>query len=295
MLTISIVTPSFNQGSFIEETIRSVLTQNIAMLDYHIIDGGSNDATVSILQKYTQQLHWVSEKDDGQADAVNKGIQKSTGEIIGWLNSDDIYFPDTVNKVLQYFAAHPEVDLIYGNAWQIDRDSNVIEKYPTEPWSLSRLKVQCFISQPAVFFRRRVIEKYGLLDKRLQFCMDYEYWLRLALKGATIAHLPEYLAGTRIYAETKSSRFFLQAHVEAINMLKNTLGYIPPEWLVNYTSAKVKVETGRQLPNPKFMLDLWIGLWKTVGVYHHGLARFGVWCKTQIAIVKKLYLKLVMV
>lgn len=294
-LAVSIITPSYNQGRFIETTIQSVLNQGIADIEYIVVDGGSTDETLSILQRYTNQLRWVSEKDQGQADAVNKGLRATSGNIIGWLNSDDIYYPNAVQTVCDYFQAHPDVDVIYGNSYEIDHDGKILNLYPIRSWDIDVLKVQCFISQPATFFRRRVIEKVGVLDPQLCFCLDYEYWLRLALKQARFAYLPEVLAGSRIYPETKSSRFYLQAHYETINMLQKKLGYIPSDWIVNYSSAKVKTEDHINFPNVRFIVNVWLNLWKTAGFHNTGLRRVGVWFKAQMTMLRKFVVKTLMV
>ena len=175
-MKVSIITPSYNQGLFIERTILSVLEQNYPLLEYQIFDGRSKDNTIEILRKYEQSLHWLSEKDEGQSDAINKGILATSGDIIGWLNSDDIYYPNTINTVVNFFREHPEVDVVYGKAHHIDIENKIIESYPTEPWNYERLKETCFLCQPAVFLRRNIVEKYGLVGPDLHYCMDYEYW-----------------------------------------------------------------------------------------------------------------------
>ena len=190
-MKVSVVTPSFNQGQFIERTLQSVRSQTGAQISHLVVDGGSTDNTIDIIRNFGDEVKWVSEQDKGQADAVNKGILGTDGEIIGWLNSDDIYYPGAISKVVTFFDAHPEIDVIYGMADHIDRDDKAFEAYPSEPWNFERLKDACFICQPATFFRRRVVEQHGLLDDNLHYCMDYEFWLRLGKAGVRFGYLEE--------------------------------------------------------------------------------------------------------
>lgn len=178
---MSVITPSYNQGRFVERTIRSVLEQSVAVDEYVVFDGGSTDETVAVLKSFGDRVTWTSRRDRGQSDAVNQGIRATKGDVIGWLNSDDVYDKETCKTVLAYFKAHPEIDVVYGNANLIDESDAVLEPYRTEAWSLERLKSHCIISQPAAFIRRSAMTRYGMLDDRLQYCMDYEYWLRLSL------------------------------------------------------------------------------------------------------------------
>lgn len=231
---LSIITPSYNQGQFIERTIQSVLGQDFKNLEYIVMDGGSTDNTVSILKKYQDALTWTSEKDHGQTHAVNKGLSKSHGEIIGWLNSDDIYYPDAFRSVVEYFDAHPEVDLAYGHANHIDPNDAILEPYYTEAWDFEKFKSVCFLCQPAVFFRRGVVHRFGQLDESLNYCMDYEYWTRLALGGARFSFIPKLLAGSRLYPENKTLGSAIAVHAEINSMLKKHLGGAPDRWLSNY-------------------------------------------------------------
>jgi glycosyltransferase involved in cell wall biosynthesis len=233
---LSVVTPSFNQARFIERTLRSVLDQPVDFLEYVVCDGGSTDGTVDILPRYQDRLHWVSERDGGQADAVNKGISLTSGEIIGWLNSDDVYYPGALEYVQAFFDEHPEVDIVYGDAEHIDEHDDVIEPYYTEDWDYERFKDVCFVCQPTVFFRRRIVGKYGLLDASLRYCMDYEYWLRI---GATtpFVRLPRTVAGSRVYRTNKTIGSRVAVHAEINNMLRRTIGGVPTRWLHNYAFA----------------------------------------------------------
>lgn len=236
-LTISAITPSYNQGEFIERTILSVLNQRIPPCEYLVFDGGSTDKTVEILKKYEKHLSWISEKDKGQTDAVNKGLRVAKGDIIAWINSDDIYYPRAFETVIHFFENNPKIDIVYGKANHIDKQDKFIETYPTEPWEIKRLESTCFLSQPAVFFRRKVAEQYGILDDALSYCMDYEYWLRLAIRGAHFAYIPLVLAGSRFYLETKTLGQRPAVHAEINTMLHKLLGYTPDRWLSNYACA----------------------------------------------------------
>jgi glycosyltransferase involved in cell wall biosynthesis len=241
---VTVITPSYNQGRYIERTIASVLSQEFpGALEYLVMDGGSNDGTVETLGRYTSRLRWISEKDNGQADAVNKGMALATGEIIGWLNSDDVYYPGAIAAACEVFDSNPAADVVYGDAYHIDEQDQVIEPYPTAAWDFNRLLLSCYLCQPAVFFRKSVVDRYGPLDGRLQFCLDYEYWIRLASAGVTFVWTRKVLAGSRLHADTKTLGSRIPFHTEINDMLRRYVRRVPDDWLFSYAHA-VADETG---------------------------------------------------
>lgn len=257
-MKVSVITPSFNQGQFIERALQSVAMQSGAEIEHVVVDGGSTDNTVDVLKRFGHGVRWVSEKDNGQTDAVNKGIRSTNGEIIGWLNSDDIYFSEAISRAVTFFKGHPEVDVIYGMAEHIDENDQSFEDYPSEPWNFERLKDTCFICQPAAFFRRRVVEKHGLLDDNLNFCMDYEFWLRLGKAGVQFEYIEVKLAGSRLYPQNKTLGSRVKVHAEINDVLKKLFGKVPDRWLWNYTHAVVEEKVDRSRRPRRFALQMLI-------------------------------------
>ncbi len=233
---VSIITPSFNQGRFIERTIRSVLSQEVDGLEYIVVDGGSTDSTLSVLKRYDRRLQWISEPDEGHADAVNKGVSRASAPVIGWLNSDDVYYPGALRAVLGYFDSHPDARVVYGEADHIDEHDRFIEAYPTEAWSFQRLLEVCFISQPSAFMRREVLDLHGPLDKRLK-SNDYEYWVRLGKSGETFHHLPRRLAATRLHDACATLADVVRCHRDINDFMSRHLGETPDQWIYNYANA----------------------------------------------------------
>lgn len=240
-MKVSIITPSFNQVNFLEKTIRSVLTQKGSFdLEYIIMDGGSTDGSIALIQKYAEaiekkafpiackstQLIWKSETDQGQSDAINKGLKLATGDIIGWLNSDDIYLSNALETVIRFFANQPETMWAFGKCHIIDQNDQFIRKWITayknlrlKNYTYNKLLEENFISQPAVFWRKNAMQKAGLLDEKHQLVMDYEYWLRLGslFKGGFIN---AYLASFRWYPHSKSGSNFYQQFQQDLAVAK---------------------------------------------------------------------------
>ena len=208
---ISIITPSLNQGDFIEQTILSVLSQDYPDLEYLVMDGGSSDNTLSILKKYTGKVTWISEADKGQTHAINKGLRRATGSIVGYLNADDLLLPGTLKKVVEAFINHPQTWWITGKCRIVDEENNEIRRPITvyknillSLHSFSLLLMANYISQPATFWRREALESTGYLDEDLHYVMDYEYWLRLYSRYPPV-FIPEYLAVFKIHRNSKTT------------------------------------------------------------------------------------------
>lgn len=233
---VSVVTPSFNQGRFIRETIESVLAQRYPHIEYLVMDGGSTDDTVKILQEYDDRLTWVSERDGGQAEAINNGWRRARGTIVAYLNSDDTYLPDAVERSVACLLEHPGAGVAYGEGYHVDEAGKVLERYPTEPFGAARLEETCFICQPTVFLRRAVVEQVGYLDESLRYCMDYDLWIRIA-RRASFAYTPHYLATTRLHADTKTLGQRGPAHAEILRMVHRHYGRVPPSWIYAYAHA----------------------------------------------------------
>lgn len=205
-LKFSIVTPSFNQANFIERTILSVIEQEDVEVEYIVIDGGSIDGSVDVIKKHESKMAvWISEEDNGQTDALNKGFHRATGDIYAWINSDDTYEPGALKAAANYFEQHPEIGMIYGDAYFIDEDDQRIGEFPAAQTDHQRLREgYVHIPQQAAFFRASVWEQVGPLDPDFYFAMDYDLWVRIA-KIAKIVYLPgNYWANFRLHRNAKT-------------------------------------------------------------------------------------------
>jgi glycosyltransferase involved in cell wall biosynthesis len=203
---VSVVTPSLNQGEFIQETIESVLGQDYPRIEYIVMDGGSTDQTLKILGSYGERLCWVSEHDRGQSQAVNKGWRLAHGEIVTWLNADDLFVPGAVNHaVLALQSSGDDLAGVYGECDYIDEKGRNLGKYPSKPFDYSQLVqlTEDFIPQPGTFLRSKWIQKMGMLDEDLHYVMDYDLWLRLGMR-ARFEYLPIGMALARLHGGAKT-------------------------------------------------------------------------------------------
>ncbi|MDW8325823.1 MAG: glycosyltransferase family 2 protein [Anaerolineales bacterium] len=218
---LSIITPSFNQAQFLEATLRSVLDQGYPNLEYIVIDGGSTDGSVEIIRRYADRLaYWVSEKDNGQSDAINKGLACASGEIVAWLNSDDTYLPGAFEAQVGYLCAHPEVDVVYGDCVYTDAGGAALYTALGRPFSLVDLLKFTIPRQPTVFLRRAAIERGGGLDHTFQYAMDAEYWLRLHVTGVRFAYNPKTIATYRLHGSSKTVAGVRQMHLECERLIE---------------------------------------------------------------------------
>lgn len=205
-LKLSIITPSFNQANFIEATIRSVLDQDYDPIEYIIVDGGSLDGSVDVIKKYENRLAcWISEEDNGQTDALNKGFHRATGDIYAWINSDDTYEPGTFRAVANFFEKNPDVGMVYADAHFIDDAGKRIGTFPAAQTDHKRLREgYVHIPQQAAFFRANVWEEVGPLDPDFYFAMDYDLWIRIS-RITKIIYLPgNFWANFRLHTNAKT-------------------------------------------------------------------------------------------
>ncbi len=202
---VSIITPSFNQVDYLERTILSVLGQDYANVEYIIVDGGSTDGSLEVIRRYESRItSWISEPDLGQTDAINKGFNLASGEIIAWLNSDDTYLPGAIQEAVNFFDLHPEVGMMYGAAYYIDEDDRILAAYPSAPTDYKGLRRgRTTISQQSMFFRRVIWSMVGPLDPTFYYAMDYDLWVRIA-SVTPISFHPVPLANFRLQSASKS-------------------------------------------------------------------------------------------
>jgi glycosyltransferase involved in cell wall biosynthesis len=240
---ISIVTPSFNQAPYLARTLDSVLSQTGDFtLEYRVIDGGSSDGSVDILRRYDGRLHWISEPDKGQVDAINKGLRAVSGDIVGWVNSDDVLLPGALAAVARAFREQPQAEWLHGRCEIIDpadrpvrRWVSLYKHFRAQRYSFESLVTENYISQMTAFWRRRLHDEIGYLDPTLHFAFDYDLWLRLARRSAPL-YLEQKLACFRWYPTSKSGAHFGRQFREDLDVAIKYAGRRP--WLLGQKRAK---------------------------------------------------------
>lgn len=206
--SIGIITPSFNQAQYLESTIQSVLQDEYPRLQYVIVDGGSTDGSVDLIRKYHKHLHyWISEPDGGQSEAINKGFRLTTADVVGWLNSDDLYLPGALNTVGNVFASKPDVQVVLGRTIFTESDLKIVRTcYHPKVYNYMSQRGIFYFNQQSMFWRRELFEKIGYLDETLQMCMDIDVWIRFLKLRAQIEVVPQFLSVWRLHDDCKSCK-----------------------------------------------------------------------------------------
>ena len=231
---ISIVVPSFQQGPFVEKCLESIVSQNFWPIEIIVFDSESDDETRSVLKSFESVVEVSVERDLGQAHAINKGLKRCKGDIIGFLNSDDVLLPGSLETVINHWGRHPSTDLLYGMARYIDFDGNVTQDYRTQDWDWEKFQGECFICQPAAFWSRSIMNRIGCLDQTLHCSLDYDYWLRIVQAGGVVEQIDEYLACSRDYPETKTRSLRGRVFIENVQISLKRLGYVHSFWISQY-------------------------------------------------------------
>jgi glycosyltransferase involved in cell wall biosynthesis len=264
---VSIVTPSYNMASFLEETIQSVLNQDYPHIEYIVIDGGSNDGTLEILRKYEGRLRYLSKPDRGQTDAINKGFHLSRGSVFAFLCADDIYLPGAVSTAVRHLLANPGHAGIYGEGYLIDENGTNLGRYPTREFDPELLKSECFICQPAAFLWRQPFLEAGLMNVDLRCGLDYDLWIRLARRH-TLLKVDDYLAASRMHHGAKTLHERAAVFKASIDLLQAHYGYAPYAHIYGYCCALLDRRDGFFEPVPpslaKYGLALAYGSWRNV-------------------------------
>ena len=261
---VTLVTPSYNMAASIAATLESVLRQDYPKIEYIVIDGASTDGTIELLEQYRSRLRYSSGPDNCPADAVHKGLSQANGEILAWLNADDTYEPGAVRRAVEYFAEHPEMDIVYGDGWWIDERGERIRSYPSLPFDPRVLERDCFICQPAAFFRASAYRRCPI-DPTLKASFDYDLWIRMATAGLRFGYLPEHLANSRMHRGSQTLYARDLIFRSSMALLHRHYGYIPFSWVFGY--AAFRIDGRDQFFEPlrpsvaKYLVSLPLGLW----------------------------------
>jgi len=250
---VSIVTPSYNQAPFLEQTIRSVLEQDYPRIEYMIVDGGSTDGSVEIIKKYAERFAWwVSDRDSGQAEAINKGLRRARGEIVAWLNSDDVYLPGAVSAAVKAFEQKLQTGLVYGNVLAVDEMGHPLNLLRYGDWGLAGLMEFRIIGQPSVFMRRQVLEQTGFLDPSYHFLLDHQLWLRMA-QIAGMDYLPKTLSEARFHRQSKN----VARAAEFGDEIRRIVDWmrVQPDLALLFSKNETRIRAGAERLEAYYLLD----------------------------------------
>ncbi len=265
---VTIVTPCLNAARFLEQTILSVLGQDYPHIEYIVMDGGSTDGTIDILRKYEDSLDWESAPDGGTADAINRGFALGKGKILAFLNADDVYYPHAVSAAVRTLRENPEAAGVYGDAWWIDENGDRIAPYPVRDFDRALLERECFICQPASFFRREPFESTGGLDPDFNLTFDYDFWLRLT-RTFSLRRIDATLADSRMHPANKTLSQRDNVFRETFKVLKRDCGYVPFHWIYGYLCFRADARDHFYDPFrpsiPRYLESLPVGLWTNPG------------------------------
>ena len=223
---------------YLPEAIESMLSQDYPHIEYIVVDGGSNDGSLEILERYKDRLSYSSGPDRGPSDAAFRGLRRARGEILGWLNADDSYLPGAVQTAVEYLLKHPNVDVVYGEGWWIDENGAVISRYPTLTFDAKVLERDCFICQPSAFLRATAYRRTEL-DPEVARSFDYDLWIRMQKAGCCFESIPQYLANSRIHSGSKTLYERREVFEASMSLLLRHYGYVPLPWIVGYTAFRM--------------------------------------------------------
>jgi glycosyltransferase involved in cell wall biosynthesis len=255
---VTVVSPSYNQAEYLEQTIQSVLGQDYPKIEYMVVDGGSTDGSAEIIERYADRLAWwVSEKDKGQADAINKGLSRANGEIVAWLNSDDVYLPGTIRRAVETLQNHPDAGLVYGKLFSINARGEHVNTITYQQYALEDLLSFFIIGQPTVFMRNSILKKVGLLDESYNYLLDHQLWLRFAAQ-APMVYVPRPAAAARYHPTAKNMAQAQYFGEEAFRILE--WAKTQPKMAAVVENAEKRVLGGAHRFNARYLLDAGLAL-----------------------------------